>query len=166
MTKKSILTGRDYQIIRQELGLSIEEACKFHNLKSSATITRWETEKTAPTEKATNKILDLYQKINWTIIQAVEQYKNSPKDTEIVLIIYPDECYKKFVVGIGDLPNSIHKTMITRLYNELLKLGANVKIVVFNPQDYFIFLASNGLEDSQDTRGMWATDYLNRVEIN
>lgn len=166
MTKKGILTGEEYQKIRQTLGFSLEEACKFHNLKSTATIKRWEKGETAPTLKACEKILALLEKINFVIDEAVATYNNSPHNTGVVLITYPDDCYKKFVVGIGDLPNSIHHAMLKRTYTILKSLGADVKLVMFNSQDYFMFLAQKGLKDSQDVRSLWATDYINRVRVN
>jgi transcriptional regulator with XRE-family HTH domain len=166
MAKKGALNGEEYKTIRETLGFSLAEAAEFHKVESINTIKRWEQGESLPTEKACKKILELFEKINFVISEGLERYKQSPKNSEVVLILYPDECYKKFVVGIGDLPNSIHQTMIKRLYTALKTLNAEARLVLFNPQDYFMFLAQKGLKDSQDVRSLWATDYINRVRVN
>ncbi len=165
MTKKGYLTSMEYSAIRKTLGFSLEEAKKFHNVESVNTIKRWESGQSRVSELACNKILELWTRVNNTISESIKIYNDlpDPSATEITLIVYPKKCYKKFVVGMGDLPYSIHQTMVVRVYNDLKQLNADVGIVEFNVQDYFSFLAQHHYKDSQDVRAMWATDYRHRI---
>lgn len=165
MSKRGYLTNTEYRAIRKLLGFSIVEAKEFHKVQNVSTIKRWESGYSQVSEIACDKIISLLNTINATISMGVEEYLKS-KASEIVLIVYPDSCYKKFVAGIGDLPNSVHKAMITRIYNELRKYNVDVHIVEFNPQDYFSFIGARGLSDSQDARAAWAADYYSRIIIN
>lgn len=167
MSKKGYLTAAEYKSLRQLLGFSQAEAADFHKVQNRRTIIRWENGTSWVSELACNKICELAEKINWTIEQAVKKIaKSNSEETEIVLIVYPDECYRKFVVNMGDLPNSVHRAMISRLYDLARQQGYQVGIVEFNPQDYFAFLAAKGLSDSQDNRAEWAADYRSRIILN
>lgn len=149
------------------LGFTQAQAAKFHNVQSVRTIKRWESGDSSVSEVACEKIIDLANKINWVIEQAIEQAsKYSPNELEITLIVYPDGCYKKYAVGFENLPNSVHQAMITRTYAELSKLGYGVGVVEMNTQDYFIFLANNNLKDNQASRSAWACDYRGRLLLN
>lgn len=167
MSKKGYLTAAEYRALRQLLGLTQEDSAKFHKVQNVRTIKRWEKGDSWVSEMACDKILALFEKVNWTINQAVfEAEKLPPSDTEIVLIIYPDSCYEKFAVGMKDLPNNVHQAMISRLYARLKEKGYVVGIVEFCPQDYFIYLAAHNMKDGQDARSQWACDYRKRLLIN
>lgn len=167
MAKSGYLTGQEYRAIRNLLGMTLHEAKEFHKVQNISTIKRWENGYSKVSELACDKITELLKKINWGIEQGISQYKSLPEDvqkqTEVVLIVYPDECFKKFVFGFQDLPNSVHKTMIYRLYLCFKELGAEVGIVEFNPQDYFTFMAKNNYKDAPDIRSAWACDYRGRL---
>lgn len=162
MSKKGYLTAEEYVAIRKTLGFTQEQLAEFHGVKSVRTIKRWEKGDSFISEIACDKIMSLFAQINAVIETAIEKWEDNP--IAVVLIIYPDECYKKFVVGIGDLPNSIHRTMIERVYCNLKSKGAEVDIVKFNPQVYMIWLADKGLKDSQDVRSMWASEYIEKIK--
>lgn len=168
MSKRGYLTAEEYRAIRKILGMTLEEAAEFHRVQNIRTIARWEKGDSWVSELACDKIVGLFNKINTIIAEAISEYEKWSKkgDVDVVLIIYPDSCYKKFVAGIGDLPNSVHKSMVSRLYSELKMRGIDVGIVEFNPQDYFTFLAKNGFRDGQDARAAWAGDYRSRLLLN
>lgn len=167
MSKSGYLTAAEYKAIRQTLGFTLEEAKEFHKVQNISTIKRWENGYSRVSELACNKIMELFEKINWTISEGLERYKSLPeeirKETGVVLIVYPDSCYKKFAVGFEDLPNSVHRAMVQRTYVAFKEIGAEVGVVEFNPQDYMTFLAQNLLQDTQYNRGAWAADYRRRI---
>jgi transcriptional regulator with XRE-family HTH domain len=162
MSKKGYLTAEEYVAIRKTLGFTQEQLVQFHGVQSVRTIKRWEKGDSFISEMACDKIMNLFTQINAVVETAIEKWEANPVPT--TLIIYPDECYKKFVVGIGDLPNSIHRAMIERVYCELVSRGADVDLVKFNPQIYMIWLANKGLKDGQDVRGMWAAEYSEKLK--
>lgn len=168
MSKTGYLTALEYKTIRILLGFSQEEAKEFHGVKNIRTIKRWESGQSRVSELACDKIMDLFKKINWVIGQGVRSYENLPEEvrqkTEVTLIFYPDSCYKKFAVGFENLPNSVHKTAVSRLFAELIERGVKVGIVEFNPQDYFSFMGANNYKDAQDVRALWAGDYYERLK--
>ena len=106
-------------------------------------------------ELACNKITRLFELIKAQIKSAVEKIIQTPRDTEIVLVVYPEGC-RDLIPGLGDLPMSVHNAMIRRVYIAARELGQDVGIVTFNPQSYFSFLAARGLTDNQDNRAKWA----------
>lgn len=164
MSKKGYLTSAEYRAMRILLGFSQQEAAEFHKVQNIRTIQRWEKGTSFVSELACDKITNLYTLINSQIKEAVKQaLSHKQKIFSVVLIIYPDSCYKKYVFGIGDLPNNVHRTMIIRLYNALKGQNIDCGIVEFNPQDYFIYLGSHGLQDSHESRSMWAVDYRRRI---
>lgn len=158
MSKSGYLTGSEYKAIRQTLGFTLEEAKKFHKVQNITTIKRWESGYSRVSELACDKIMALFERTNWVIAQAIDVYKELRQkgDVEIVLIVYPESCIHKFVHDLGDLPASVHRATVGRTYIALKELGADVGIVEFNPQDYFIFLGKNNLTDGQDSRSAWA----------
>ena len=167
MSKKGYLTSAEYKALRQLLGFSQPEAAAFHKVQNVRTIQRWETGTSWPSELACDKICALAEQIEWSIDQAVKQFSAfSPDEVEVTLIVYPDECYRKFVVNMGDLPNSVHRAMISRTFAILRKKGYSAGVVEFNAQDYFSYLAIHGLGDSQDARAAWASDYRARILLN
>lgn len=162
MSKKGYLTAEEYRAIRTALGFTQEQAKEFHRLQNVRTIKNWEKGTSWVSELACDKIMALFTQIN-NLINATEDkivsfYNSLPKDKwqTTVLIQYPDSCYKKFVLDIGDLPNSIHKTMINRIYTDMTEDGYPVGLIMFNSQDYFTFLSANGLKDSHESRSAWA----------
>lgn len=164
MSKRGYLTGAEYAVVRQTLGFSQEEAAEFHKLQNRRTILRWERGDSWVSEIACDKIMSLFEKINWTIEQAMEKVEGlPPEDTEITLIIYPDKSYNKFIINGEGLPNSVHRAMVMRLFNVIYQQGFNVGIVEFNPQDYFSWLAAHGESDTQSNRSAWAVDYHQRL---
>ena len=162
MSKKGYLTAEEYRAIRSVLGFTQEEAKNFHKVQNIRTIQRWEAGTSFVSELACDKIMDLFKLINEHVNTAcdkiAEHFESLPKEQwqTSVLIVYPDSCYKQYIFGIGDLPNSVHKTMINRIYTEMNELGYPVGIITFNPQAYFTFLASNGLKDCHESRATWA----------
>lgn len=162
MSKKGYLTAEEYRAIRSVLGFTQEEAKNFHKVQNIRTIQRWEAGTSFVSELACDKIMDLFKLINEQVNTACdkiqEHFESVPEEhwQTSVLIVYPDACYKQYVFGIGDLPNSIHKTMVNRIYTEMNELGYPVGIITFNPQAYFTFLAANGLKDSHESRAAWA----------
>jgi len=163
LSKRGYLTAEEYRAIRTALGFTQEQAKEFHRVQNVRTIKNWEKGTSWVSELACDKILDLFKRIN-TLVYAAEDkirdtFDNLPRDEwdVAVLIQYPDSCYKQFVFDIGDLPNSVHKKMIERIYTDLTDDGYPVGIITFNPQDYFTFLSAQGLKDTQDARALWAT---------
>lgn len=162
MSKKGYLSAEEYRAIRSVLGFTQEEAKAFHKVQNIRTIQRWEAGTSFVSELACDKIMELFKLINEQVNTAcdkIEEHFESIPEEEwqtSVLIVYPDACYKQYVFGIGDLPNSIHKTMVNRIYTEMNELGYPVGIITFNPQAYFTFLASNGLQDCHESRAAWA----------
>ena len=162
MSKKGFLTSIEYTAIRKTLGFTQEEAAEFHQVQNVRTIKRWEKGDSWVSYIACEKITELFKLINYQVNETCDmiasKFDNQAKDLwEIaVLIQYPDSCYKKFVVGIGNLPNSVHKTMINRIYTNLTTRGYPVGIIMFNPQEYLTFLGVNGLSDCQESRATWA----------
>jgi DNA-binding transcriptional regulator YiaG len=67
MAKKGALNGEEYKTIRETLGFSLAEAAEFHKVESINTIKRWEQGESLPTEKACKKILELFEKINFSV---------------------------------------------------------------------------------------------------
>jgi transcriptional regulator with XRE-family HTH domain len=168
MTKKGYLTPQEYKAIRESLGFTQEEAADFHRVQNVRTIKRWENGSSYVSALACNKITELLTRINWAIKEALKVYQDfidaHPNDElEVALIVYPEDCYKKFAVGFEDLPNNVHRAMVKRLYLALREMNIDAGIVLFNPQDYFTFLAVNNLTDNQASRGAWATDYRARL---
>ncbi len=155
MTKKGFLTAEEYKTIRQTLGFSQAEAAAFHKLQNIRTVKRWENGDSFVSELACNKITRLFELIKAQIKSAVEKIIQTPRDTEIVLVVYPEGC-RDLIPGLGDLPMSVHNAMIRRVYIAARELGQDVGIVTFNPQSYFSFLAARGLTDNQDNRAKWA----------
>lgn len=162
MTKKGYLTPEEYTALRKLLGFTQAEAAEFHKVQNIRTIQRWEKGDSWVSEIACDKITRLYQKTQAVIDEAIKQWKKSKMP--IVLIIYPESCYKQFVVGIGDLPNGVHKAMIERLYFKLTELGADVDVVTFNYQMYINYLAERCLTDTQANRGAWAAEYAEKLK--
>lgn len=160
------MTAEEYKAIRLILGMTQEEAADFHKVQNVRTIKRWEKGESWVSERACDKITGLLEKVNRTIDAVLDISKEILKkgdELDGVMIVYPDSCYKKFAVGFADLPNSIHKAMVTRIYLALKELGVETGIVEFNPQDYFTYLSIHGLEDSQAVRAAWASDYRDRI---
>lgn len=154
-------------MLRQLLGFTQAEVATFHKVQNLRTIQRWESGASYPSELACDKICALAERIDWSIDQAVKQFSQfRPDEVEVTLIVYPDECYRKFVVNMFDLPNSVHRAMISRVYALLRQKGYSAGVVEFNPQDYFAYLAMHGMTDSQDARAAWATDYHARLVMN
>lgn len=161
---KGYLTAAEYKLIRQSLGLTQEQAAEFHKVKNRRTIVRWEKGDSFISDIACDKILNLAEKVDWTVSQAVELARSAdPKETEITLIIYPDSCFKNYAIGFEDLPNSVHQAMIARIYNTLKSLGYKAGVVEFNEQAYLSFLNSHGLTDTQDARAAWAAEYRQKI---
>lgn len=161
---KGYLTAAEYKLIRQSLGLTQEQAAEFHKVKNRRTIVRWEKGDSFISDIACDKILNLAEKVDWTVSQAVELARSAdPKETEITLIIYPDSCFKNYAIGFEDLPNSVHQAMIARIYNTLKSLGYEAGVVEFNEQAYLSFLNSHGLTDTQDARAAWAAEYRQKI---
>lgn len=155
MTKKGYLTAAEYRTIRQTLGFSQAEAAAFHRVRSVITIKRWESGKSFVSELACNKITALFEQINQVVKEGVEKIFSAAKDTQIVLIVYPEGC-RDLIPGLGDLPLSVHTAMVRRTYIAARELGRKVGLVNFNPQSYFSFLAANNLKDGHDSRSAWA----------
>lgn len=167
MSKRGYLTSAEYKSLRQLLGFSQAEAAAFHRVQNLRTIQRWESGASWPSELACDKICALAEKIEWSIDQAIEKFsKFQPDEVDVTLIVYPDKCYRKFVTNMDDLPNSVHRAMISRTYAILRKKGYTAGIVEFNPQDYFSYLAALGIIDSQTARASWACDYRKRLILN
>lgn len=167
MSKKGYLTSAEYKALRQLLGFSQAEAAAFHKVQNLRTIQRWESGASWPSELACDKMCALAEQIDWSIDQAVKQFSQfRPDEVEVTLIVYPDECYRKFVANMGDLPNSVHRSMISRTYALLRKKGYSAGVVEFNVQDYFSYLATHGMTDGQDARAAWASDYRARLLVN
>ncbi len=162
MSKRGYLTSAEYAAIRKTLGFTQQEAAEFHKVQNVRTIKRWENGDSWVSELACEKITQLFKIINTQVREACEiiaaDFDSKPKEEwdVAVLIQYPDACYARFVTGIGNLPNSVHKTMVNRIYLSLTEQGYPVGIIMFNPQSYFSFLAANGREDSQESRAIWA----------
>ena len=163
MTKKGYLTAAEYRAIRQTLGFSQAEAAAFHCVQSVITIKRWESGKSFVSELACNKITALFEQINQVVKEGVEKIFSAAKDTQIVLIIYPEGC-RDLIPGLGDLPLSVHTAMIRRIFVAAKELGHNVGLITFNPQSYFSFLAASGLKDSHDNRSAWACSEYDRIK--
>lgn len=138
MSKKGFLTAEEYKTIRQTLGFSQAEAAAFHKLQNVRTVKRWENGDSFVSELACNKITRLFELIKAQIKSAVEKIIKMPKDTEIVLVVYPEGC-RDLIPGLGDLPVSVHTAMIRRVYVAAKELGYNVGLITFNPQSYFFF---------------------------
>lgn len=167
MSKKGYLTAAEYKALRQLLGFTQAQAAEFHRVQNIRTIQRWEKGDSWVSELACDRITALAEKINWTISQAIEQAQEfKPNELEVVLIVYPDACYKQFAFGFENLPNSVHQAMIARTYSALKELGYNCGVVEFNPQDYFIYLSSHNLKDNSSSRSQWAVDYHSRLLLN
>ncbi len=167
MSKVGYLTAAEYRAIRQTLGMTQAEAKEFHKVKNIMTIKRWEKGTSRVSELACDKIMALFERVNWSINQALEQARKLPAaECEVVLVVYPDACYSKFAIGFEGLPNSVHRAMIQRTYVALRELGYSAGVVEFNPQDYLTYLAARSLTDSQDNRGAWACDYRSRFLKN
>lgn len=166
MTKKSNITAEEYKALRIMCGFSQEQAKEFHKVQNIRTIRRWENGESWVSELAANKILDLNEKLQWSVTQATEQYLAAAEKgieiDKIVLIVYPEGC-RRMINNMGDLPCSVHNMLIQRTYLALKSVGADVAIVEFNMQDYFTYLAKNNFKDSQDIRGAWAADYYSRI---
>lgn len=166
MPESGYLTHTEYKALRQTLGFTLEEAKAFHKVQNISTIKRWENGYSLVSKLACDKICELAQKIDWTINQAIEQAKKADnKDCVITLVVYPDSCYKQYAIGFENLPNNVHKAMISRTYLALRNLSFKVGIVEFSPQDYFVFMAKNNLKDSPATRAAWAADYYEKITI-
>ena len=167
MSKKGYLTSCEYKSLRQLLGFSQAEAAEFHGLQNLRTIQRWESGASWPSEIACDKICALAAQIDAAINGALAEAAKCPAgDTEIVMIVYPDDCFRQYIAGIGDLPNSVHRAMIGRTYDLLRQKGYAAGVVEFNPEDYAAYLQKNQLSDSQDVRAAWAAEYRNKVLLN
>lgn len=164
MTKKGYLTAQEYTAIRKTLGLTQEEARDFHRCQNIRTIQRWEKGDSWVSELACDKITALFNQVNRVIAAAIEQaQKFSKEELEVILIIYPDSCYKKYAYGFENLPNSVHRAMIYRTYTALKEMGIKSGVVEFNPQDYFVFLGQNSLSDCPQSRSLWAVSYHRKL---
>lgn len=155
MTKKGYLTAAEYRAIRQTLGFTQSEVAAFHRVKGVLTIKRWESGKSFVSELACNKITQLFDLINAQVKEAVNKILETPADTEIVLIIYPEGC-QDLIPGLNNLPLSVHTAMVKRIYIAARELGRKVGLVTFDPQSYFSWLAANNLKDGHDSRSAWA----------
>lgn len=162
MSQKGYLTSDEYKALRQLLGFTQEQAKEFHKVQNIRTIKRWESGYSRVSELACDKITELSKKINWTINECLK-LADAPDVEEVVLIVYPESCYKKFAAGFEDLPNSVHRAAIARTYSGITQLGKKCGIVEFNPQDYFIFLSANNVKDSPAARSAWAAEYRDRL---
>ena len=161
------LTSAEYKALRQLLGFSQAEAAEFHGLQNLRTIQRWEAGSSWVSDIACEKICALAAPIDATISGALAEAEKCPAgETEIVLIVYPDDCFRQYVAGIGDLPNSVHRAMIARTYDLLRQKGYAAGVVEFNPDDYAAYLRKNGLADGQDVRAAWAVEYRERLLLN
>lgn len=161
------LTSAEYKALRQLLGFSQAEAAEFHGLQNLRTIQRWESGASWVSDIACEKICALAAQIDATINGALTEVEKCPAgETEIVLIVYPDGCFRQYVAGIGDLPNSVHRAMIARTYDLLRQKGYAAGVVEFNPDDYAAYLQENDLDDGQDVRAAWASDYRVRLLLN
>lgn len=167
MSKKGFLTSVEYKALRQLLGFSQAEAAKFHGLQNMRTIRRWESGDSWISDVACKKICTLAKKIDEVIGEALRKASQCGSDeTSVVLIVYPDDCYRDYVVEIGNLPNSVHRAMVARTYECLRQRGYITGIVEFNPHDYAEFLKKNNVPDSQDVRAAWAAEYRDRLLLN
>ena len=122
----------------------------------------WERGKMTTSKPACDKLMNLLQQVNDTIENALDLWEE--KQLPVTLIAYNDEDYKKYVFGMGkNLPNSVHKAMIYRLFIELLNIGADANIVLFNPESYQIWLSDKGQTDTQELRAAWGAWYKENI---
>lgn len=169
MSKRGYLTAEEYKTIRQILGFTQEEAAKFHRVQNLRTIQRWEKGTSFVSELACDKITALFEQVSAVVDAAVDKALEAAEkhpEIEVTMIIYPNNCYKKYVREIGDLPNSVHRAMIGRVYSELMSCGVKCGVVEFNAQDYFNYMAMHGLTDTPDTRSAWAAEYRKKILLN
>ena len=158
MSKKGYLTAEEYRALRELLGFTQAEAAEFHKVQNMRTIRRWESGDSWVSELACDKISQLAIQIEQRINAGFEQWQKGKYP--VTLLIYPDDC--KMAIGFEDLPNSVHRAMVYRLYAKIKEAGGEVSIVTFNPQLYMIWLAQHKLKDNQAHRGAWAAEYYQK----
>lgn len=165
---KGILTNAEYKALRTYLGLSQEEATRLHGLKNVKTVQRWENGHSFISDIACNKLLEIFGKVQTVIEGTLAQFSQDGGNANdrVVLIIYPDDCYREYVTDIGDLPNSVHQSMMNKLYIELRHLGVDAHIVMFDKTSYQEWLANSRQQDGHEARSLWAIQYYSFITSN
>lgn len=122
------------------------------------TVRCWLTGVAKPTEEVCDTLLELNHKVNLIIQGYVESFNNAPKGAEVFLVAYEDDDESREYLSklFAELPTSAHTSMIQRTYCELVDRGANVHIVLFNPENYKDYLRTNKFFDTQARRSEWA----------
>lgn len=158
-----ILTSEEYRAIRTTLGLTQEEAMRFHNVKNVRTIKRWEAGLHVTSEKACDEIMKLFKRVNATVNNTADEVKASfdatPREewSPAILIQFSETEYKKYLPALSELTHSVHKAIVQRIYTELSECGYPVGIIAFNEKNYHEFLDKHNLRDVEETRALWAT---------
>lgn len=157
------LTSEEYRAIRTTLGLTQEEAMRFHKLKNVRTIKRWESGAHVTSESACQNIIQLFKRVNEAVNRITDGLKDSfdatPREewSPAVLIQFSEADFKKYLSEFEKMPVNIHKAIVHRIYTELSECGYPVGIISFNEEKYNEFLCTYGLTDSEEARALWAT---------
>jgi transcriptional regulator with XRE-family HTH domain len=157
MKNYGYLNNLELQALCDKLGLTRKDLAEMCGV-SVDSVKFWLTGKAKTTKEVCDMLLNLNRKINHVIKGAVESYNNAPKGAEVYLIAYNDDDESRAYLSkfFADLPTSAHTSMIQRAYCELVDKGADVHIVLFNPENYKDYLRTNKFFDTQDRRAEWA----------
>ena len=157
MKNYGYLNNLELQALCDKLGLSNKDLAKMCN-RPDKTVWCWLNGSATAPEEVCDMLLNLNRKINHVIKGAVESYNDAPKGAEVYLVAYNDDDESRAYLSkfFADLPTSAHTSMIQRAYCELVDKGADVHIVLFNPENYKDYLRTNKFFDTQDRRAEWA----------
>ena len=139
----------EFKLKREELHLSQTELSELWGV-SLRTLQRWERGDFKIPEERAQQITQMLDDVNNTVISFFEKLKTVEKDNAIILLAYNQWNYD------GDFEHyKIHYSCLAKCQDCAKKLGYNVRIDKFKPDEYADWLA--GREDNQVMRSQWAS---------
>jgi DNA-binding transcriptional regulator YiaG len=152
----SNMTGAEFKTIREACGLSVQDFSKIIAVEER-TIRYWEAGKQSPrSPDVAETLLSIDRQLDTTADAVLQLVKSAPeKPAEIVLLRYrEDGDLWSALPEWQPLPATCHAAGIARSRAALADLHVKTRIVYFEPDQYYQWLA--GRESSSAMRAAWA----------
>jgi hypothetical protein len=157
------LNSEEYRAIRKVIGFSQPEIQDFHGLKNIRTIHCWEKGKNTTSATACEKLLNHLAYANDFVQRKLWEQKHYRYQPVVFLTYRDEDDYLYMQVAQNDFYYlSDYKMAIARAYVLALEQGLDAHLVIFNPDDYEIYLEATNGEDMTETRENWARAYYMR----
>ena len=145
-----MITGSELRVLRQNCGLTQEDVAEYIGC-GLRSVKRWEAGKSRIPQRVFNRLFDL--RVIEQHDSAVMTFSLGNLDVANALILY-DESDADLCDYDKSIPFNACRHIIVTAYNSLRASGYSVRLVKFDREDYFAFLA--GRSDTQAERSSWA----------